>query len=346
MAKVARAAVGLGMLVAIDRVRRRLEAGAQSLDGRVVLITGGARGLGLALARTFAGEGARLMLVSRSADELDRARRDLLSTGARVDVAVCDVRNADQVTAMMRALVRAHGRLDVVVNNAGVIQMMPFELATPEDFRDSLDTHFWGPYHVIRAALPHLVDRHGSIVNISSFGGRIAVPHLAPYCVGKFALTALSEGLNAELAKRGVHVLTVTPGLMRTGSHRNVRVRGRHEAEAIWFGLASATSLTSMDVTRAARQIVAALRRRQARLTPGVQAKIGLIASTLTPALTAAVFRLVDRALPAATGADSSGEARWSRDLDLGRAASLMPTRAAIAMNQPVAADERFSRWR
>jgi NAD(P)-dependent dehydrogenase (short-subunit alcohol dehydrogenase family) len=219
--------------------------------------------------------------------------------------------------------------------------MMPFARATPEDFRESLDTHFWGPFHVIRAALPHLIERRGSIVNISSFGGRIAVPHLLPYCVGKFALTALSEGLHAELGGDGVHVLTVTPGLMRSGSHRNVRVRGRQAAEATWFGMGTVSSLTSMNVDRAARQVVAALRQRRARITPGVQARAALAVDAIAPELVASIVQLVDRVLPSAVGKDARADAVWSRDLDLGWAARLMPTRAAIAMNQPVAGDER-----
>jgi NAD(P)-dependent dehydrogenase (short-subunit alcohol dehydrogenase family) len=334
-------ALGLGALVAGAWLQRRLSVSAHPLDGRVVLITGGARGLGLALARRFAGEGARLVLASRTTDELERARLDWRRGGAHVHTAVCDVRDPVQVAALVQNVVDAHGQLDVVVNNAGVIQVMPFLRATSEDFAESLDTHFWGPLYVIRAALPHLMEQRGSIVNISSFGGRVAVPHLLPYCVGKFALTALSDGLHAELGSAGVHVLTVTPGLMRTGSHRNVRVRGRYTAEATWFGLASASSVTSMDADRAARQIVEALRQRRARVTPGIQARLALTGEMLAPELTASILQLVNRMLPSAIGDDAGDEARWSRQLDLGWAASLMPTRAALAMNQPIAADER-----
>src|SRR5690606_6326655 len=134
-----------------------------------------------------------------------------------------------QVRAKVAAIARELGRIDALVNNAGVIQMMPFDHAHDEDFADSLDTHFWGPLRMTRACLPYLAEHGGGrIVNITSIGGRVAVPHLLPYVAGKFAAVGLSEGLHAELAGRGISVTTVTPHLMRTGSHRNVVLRGRH----------------------------------------------------------------------------------------------------------------------
>jgi len=205
------AAFGAARMALRSRARR-----AFSLRKRTVLITGGARGLGLALARAFGDEGARVVLLSRSPSELDRARRDLAARGVDASIAICDVTDAADVRQAIREAAAEMGGLDVVVNNAGVIQMMPFALATDEDFGESIATHFWGPLHVIREALPYLERAGGRVVNISSFGGRVAVPHLLPYCVGKFALTGLSEGLDAELAERGIRVLTVTPGLMRT----------------------------------------------------------------------------------------------------------------------------------
>jgi NAD(P)-dependent dehydrogenase (short-subunit alcohol dehydrogenase family) len=338
------AAAGLvAAAIAIGAARTALRSRARGgfvLRNRAVLITGGARGLGLALARAFGDEGARVVLLSRSADELGRARRDLLSRGVDAGIAVCDVTDAADVRRAIREAAAEMGRLDVVVNNAGVIQMMPFESVTDDDFQESIGTHFWGPLHVIREALPYLEFTAGRIVNISSLGGRVAVPHLLPYCVGKFALTGLSEGLGAELAGRGIRVLTVTPGLMRTGSHRNVRVRGQHQAEARWFGLASATPLTSMDADRAARRIVRACREGRATLTPGVQAHAALGVKTAAPELFAALMRVAARILPGLSDDPAAREAQWSRDLDLGWSAALMPRGAARRFNQRRAADE------
>jgi NAD(P)-dependent dehydrogenase (short-subunit alcohol dehydrogenase family) len=327
------AVVGAGLL---NRARRRRSA---SFTSRVVLITGGSRGLGLALARRFASEGARLVLVSRTSSELDRACHELQAMGADVLAFVADLRNSDETDRLMADVLAAAGRLDVLVNNAGVIQSGPIELATIEDFQESLDIHFWAPLRLIRAALPHLPAGEGRIINISSIGGRVAVPHLIPYCVGKFALAALSDGLRSELAGDGISVLTVTPGLMRTGSHRNVKIRGQHKAEARWFALASAFSLTSMNVDRAAAEIIEASRHGRARVTPGIQARSAQVVDVLAPELSAAIATFVARWLPG-PGHLRNVSAVWSRDLDLGWVASLFPSGAAARLNQPVAADE------
>ena len=329
--------------IAIGAARTAFRSRARrvfSLRDRTVLITGGARGLGLALARAFGDEGARVVLLSRSADELDRARRDLEARGVDASIAICDVTDAAEVRQAIREAAAEKGRLDVVVNNAGVIQMMPFAHVTDDDFRESIGTHFWGPLHVIREALPYLERAGGRVVNISSLGGRVAVPHLLPYCVGKFALTGLSEGLDAELAGRGIRVLTVTPGLMRTGSHRNVRIRGRHHAEARWFGLAGATPLTSMNADRAARRIVRACREGRSTLAPGVQAHAALAVKSAAPEFFAALMRVAARLLPGPSAQRDAGEAKWSRDLDLGWSAVVMPRGAARRFNQPAAAEE------
>ena len=187
---------------------------------------------------------------------------------------VCDIREQGEVRAAVATVSCRTGRIDVLVNNAGIISVMPFAHAQPEDFQDSLDTHFWGPYYLTRACLPYLSRHNGRIVNISSIGGRVAVPHLLPYTVGKFALVGLSEGLHAELAASGVSVTTVAPHLMQTGSHRNALVRGRHREEATWFALGTSTRLVALDAHRAARAIVRAARARKASLVLGWQARV------------------------------------------------------------------------
>ena len=316
---------------------RRARAG--SFRDRVVLITGGARGLGLAIARELAPEHPRLVLMSRTIAELDRAAADLTARGASVRVIVGDVRDRRRVADAIESVVRRHGRLDVLINNAGIIQAMPFEHAQLDDFEDSLATHFWGPLFAIRAALPVMRRQGGGrIVNIASIGGRIGVPHLSPYCAGKFALVGLSEALHAELKKDNITVTTVTPGLIRTGSHRNVVVRGQRRSEARWFGLASATPVSSMSAVRAARQIVSAVRANRARVTPGIQARAGELANAVAPELVAAAMAMVANAvLPGPTTADGD-RGQTSRAIDLGWVESLLPTRAARRLNQPAAA--------
>ena len=125
-----------------------------------------------------------------------------------------------------------------------------------EDFQNALDIHFWAPFNVTFASLPYLSkSRFARIVNIASFGGKVAVPHLAPYCVSKFALVGLSDALRAELSSKNISVTTVAPGLLRTGSHKNAFFKGQHRKEFAWFSLGAGNPLVSMDADRAGCQI-------------------------------------------------------------------------------------------
>jgi NAD(P)-dependent dehydrogenase (short-subunit alcohol dehydrogenase family) len=218
---------------------RQLVRGSRQVDfnGRVVVITGGSRGLGLVIARQLAAEGARLCLLARSEEELRRAAEQF-PPDTEVMTVRCDIRRRADVRAAVDAILDRQGVVDVLINNAGVIQVGPLEHMTAGDFENAMATHFWGPLHLMFEIVPAMRrSGFGRIVNISSIGGRMAVPHLAPYCASKFALTGLSDAVRTELAQYGIKVTTVTPGLMRTGSPRNADVKGQHEAEYAWFAI-------------------------------------------------------------------------------------------------------------
>jgi NAD(P)-dependent dehydrogenase (short-subunit alcohol dehydrogenase family) len=271
--------------------------------GKVVVIFGGSRGLGLVMAREFAREGAHLVLVARDSSELERARLSVESTGGRVTTLVCDITECRQVQAAIDHIVTEHLAIDVLVNNAGVIQVGPVAHMTLRDFETALATHFWGPLYTIRAALAYM-RRAGAkrIVNISSVGGRIAVPHLVPYSASKFALAGLSEGLRAELAREGFSVTTVCPGLMRTGSTYNASFKGRHEQEFAWFHVLDSLPLISIDARRAARQVVEACRHGDPELVITLPARLGILLNAVAPGLMARVLSATNWLLPSATG--------------------------------------------
>jgi NAD(P)-dependent dehydrogenase (short-subunit alcohol dehydrogenase family) len=255
---VAAGALGTVMLL---RERAR-EAAAIDLAGKVVLVTGGSRGLGLLLAREFGRQRARVAMCARDAAELDRAREHLALHGVDAFATVCDVRDRDAVQRMVDDVIGRFGGLDVLVNNAGIIQVGPVATMSVEDFEDAMAVNFWGVVHTTLAALPGMRRRRsGRIVNITSIGGKVSVPRLLPYGASKFAAVGFSEGLRAELAPEGIHVVTVVPGLMRTGSYLNASFKGDAPREARWFGLGATLPLVSMDAERAARQIVRAARR-------------------------------------------------------------------------------------
>jgi len=192
MGLIGLAGLALGMYGAARLTLRR----ARRIDfrNRVVVITGGSRGLGLLLARRFGDEGAKLVIAARDDEEIGRAEEELLGRGIEVTGVRCNVRLKNDVEALIRRAVETYGTVDVLVNNAGVIQVGPLELMTERDYDEAMDTHFWGPLHAITAVLPVMRARgEGRIVNVSSVGGRVGVPHLAPYCASKFALAGFSQ---------------------------------------------------------------------------------------------------------------------------------------------------------
>ncbi|MFF0740426.1 SDR family NAD(P)-dependent oxidoreductase [Streptomyces sp. NPDC004111] len=270
--------------------------------GPGALVTGGSRGLGLYLARHLVERGCNVTIAARDAAELERAAHQLYEeTGATVHVAVCDVRDRAAVGEMMRVVHERDG-LDIVVANAGVIQVAPLEAVGPEEFTDAMETMFHGALHTSLEALPYLRGSRGRLALIGSVGGLLGVPHLLPYSCAKAAVGALAEGLHAETAAAGVSVTAVHPGLMRTGSHRQAEFGGDTSAEFGWFSAAAGAPLLSMDADRAARRIVDAVIQRRARLVLTAPAKAAQLAHGIAPGLTTRLTGLTARLLPAAPG--------------------------------------------
>lgn len=299
------AAVGVGAIAAFTLLNKNRRA--FSFDKKVVLITGGSRGLGLVLARELAQKGARLAICARDGEELARAREELQNAGAEVFDVICDVREQEQVNGMIEDINTRYGQIDVLINNAGVIQVGPLEVQTQEDFENAMAIHFWAPFYTMQAVLPQMRRRGaGRIVNIASIGAKVAVPHLAPYCASKFALVGLSNAMRGELAKDNIFVTTVCPGLMRTGSHINAIFKGKNELEFALFSLMDALPLTSISAERAAQQIVEAAASGDAELIITMQAKLAAKANALFPETVAQVMNLVNRILPSAGGIGTS----------------------------------------
>jgi len=287
------AGAGAG-LFARSAIRRR---GLPSLRNQTVLITGGSRGLGLALAHSFAREGCRIAICARDTVELEAARRDL-HLGDDLLALECDVTDRAQVDAAIEHASRRFGGIDVLVNNAGEIQVGPVESMTLDDFERAMQVMFWGGVYPTLSVLPQMKARRaGRIVNITSIGAKVAVPHLLPYTCAKFAMIGFSEGLRSELAGRGIKVITIAPGLMRTGSHVNASFKGDREHEALWFSLGATLPGISMSAERAARQIVEATRRGDAEKILGTPANLVARLHALFPGSTADILGWVNRIL-------------------------------------------------
>src|SRR5262249_32345430 len=166
----------------------RLVRGEYSFSNRTVVITGGSRGLGLTIARLLAREGARLALLARDEEELARACDELRALGAQAIPVSCDLLDRTQSLGALETVLDRFGRIDVLINNAGIIEVGPLENMRRHDFEKSMGLHFWAPFNLMQQVVPHMRRAGGGrIVNISSIGGKVAVPHMAPYSVSKFA---------------------------------------------------------------------------------------------------------------------------------------------------------------
>ncbi|MEX2169611.1 MAG: SDR family oxidoreductase [Pirellulales bacterium] len=290
-----------------------------SFAGKTVVVTGGSRGFGLVLARQLVDAGANVVICARTEADLEVAEMELRERGGAVLSLVCDVRDRDQVQALMEQAVERFGAIDVLFNVAGVIEVGPLDAMTREDFERSMDTHFWGVLNTVLAVLPVLRERGwGRIVNVASLGGKRAVPHMLPYCASKFALVGFSNGLRAELAKENILVTTICPSLMRTGSPRNAIFKGQHRKEHAWFSIGDSLPVASMSAERAAQQTLRACQNGDGEVMLQNPGNIGLTLQSLFPGATQSLLTLANRVLPemggigrqAARGYDS--QSAWS----------------------------------
>jgi NAD(P)-dependent dehydrogenase (short-subunit alcohol dehydrogenase family) len=330
------AALGFGAALVAARLARSRHA--ISFEDRVIVITGGSRGLGLVLARMFADEGAKVAVLARDLEELERARQDLEPRRGAVVTVRCDIRRRADARAAIDQVVDRWRSVDVLVNNAGVIQVGPFDHMDHEDFENAMATHFWGPLNLMLEVVPIMQHRgFGRIVNVASIGGKIAVPHLTPYSASKFALVGLSDGVRAELDRYGIRVTTVAPGLMRTGSPVNATFKGRHEAEYAWFKLSSSIPGLTISAERAARKIVDAVRHGDPDLTITPQAKAAAMMNAVVPGLVARVMTMADRLLPGPSSSAAANRVQRGRDSESRWTPTLVTAltdKAAVANNE------------
>lgn len=290
-------ALGGLALAAGYQVWRRTRPGAR--PGASVLITGGSRGLGLAMAREFVQDHCRVAICARDPDELERARQDLVTRGGEVMVVRCDVSNKEDVHRMVEEVAARFGRIDVLVNNASILQVGPLETMSTDDFEHILSINLLGAVYATLAVLPHMRRQAGGrILNITSLGGRVAIPRMLPYAVSKFAMRGFSEGLAAELAKHHIQVTTVIPGLMRTGSFLHAWFKGSRAQEFAWFAMLASFPGFSMDAQRAARMYTRAMWRGDREVTSTLAGQVLGIAHDVAPQLVIAGLALVDRILP------------------------------------------------
>ena len=323
---------------------RTLARRARRVDfrGKVAVVTGGSRGLGLEIARQLVDVGARVAICARDEVALSRALADLVHRAAdrgghadHVLALPCDVTVEQDVQAFVATVERRLGPIDLLVNSAGTIEVGPSEQMTRADFDEAMATNFYGPLHAALAVTPGMrARRSGRVVNVASIGGRISVPHLLPYSASKFALVGLSEGLRTSLAKDGVLVTTVCPGEIRTGSAAHAVFKGEQADEYRWFTSSSSAPLVSIATDEAARRILDAAAHGDAELVMPASAWLLAKVHGLVPGLTADVSVLAERALPAPAPGGNARRAGHEVDEELPGWARGVQDHAVTAYNQ------------
>ncbi len=184
------------------------------LEGKVIMVTGASRGIGLAIARRLAGEGAQLVMGARRREALDRAKNEVAGEPLLVPG---DVTRAPDVNRIFRRVGRQFGRLDVLVNNAGVFTYKPFVNTTLKDWRGNLDTNLTSLFLVTQAALPWLAKSQAAhLVNILSVSSRLAFPNCSAYTASKFGALGLTRVLAEELRPQKIRVTAILPGSTNT----------------------------------------------------------------------------------------------------------------------------------
>jgi short-subunit dehydrogenase len=247
------------------------------------------------MAHRFGRAGIKLVLTARHAGELEQARFALLESGDITDPAdlliiPSDLTDPAQVPHLIDETVRHFGRLDILINNAGIIEVGPFGDQPIDAYYRAMQTNFFAALHTIHAAIPYLMSPplygakgNRAIVNIASLGGKIPVPHMLPYVAAKFALTGFSEGLHAEMRFKGIRVTTVCPGLMRTGGEAHAQFTGQLDKEKRWFNFGAKTPGLAASAGHAANRIYSAVQAGRAEITITPQAWVAARIFGLAP---------------------------------------------------------------
>lgn len=195
--------------------------------GAVVVVTGASAGIGEATALRFARAGSQVVLAARRLERLEALAHVIGARGGRALPVRCDVTVRDDVAALVDATLQAHGRCDVLVNNAGIPGGGPFRDVAEEQIERLVRVNLLGVLIVTRAFLPAMLDRRaGHVVNVASLAGRVATPGAAVYGATKHGVVAFSEALSAELRPSGILVTSVNPGLTRTEGFPQAGRRG------------------------------------------------------------------------------------------------------------------------
>jgi short-subunit dehydrogenase len=255
----------------------------KDLRNKVAVVTGAGSGIGRQLAHQLAKAGAELVLADVVQKNLEATVGELHGQ-TKITSHVVDVSKRDQVYALADSAIKAHGQVDIVINNAGVAVLQPLEQVSYEDFEWVMNVNFWGVVYGTLAFLPHLKARpEASVVNISSVNGFVPFPNNGPYNCSKYAVYGFNETLHQELAGSGVVVTSVHPGGIKTNIIRNAKVHASPGGNDKAHITSRFDSIARTSAEDAAKAILGAIKKKQKKLLIGLDAHAMDLAKRLMP---------------------------------------------------------------
>ena len=256
----------------------------KDIKNKTALITGGASGLGLSLAKELAEENCQIILIDIDSNALQRAEEYFSLRGITIDCYVVDVSNRKTVLSTVDAILKKHNTIDILINNAGVAAPASINDISFDNLEWVMGINFWGVIHFTKAILPHMLQRdQGCIVNISSLGGYVTVPNSGIYSASKYAIRAISETLRQEVYGTGIDIVSVHPGGLSTDMVLRARIGDSMPKDTLLKAV-NQHSLTTPE--KAASIIVNAIKKNQFRVIIGIDAKILCFFERIMPLLT------------------------------------------------------------
>lgn len=250
------------------------------MQQKIVIITGASSGIGRALAFAFGREGASIVICARKADGLQQVSSALSQAGINNLAVVADVSVEDDMKRLVEQAIETYGRIDILINNAGISMRSLVVDTDPEVFRKVMDINFMGTVYATRYALPYILKTKGSIVGISSIAGYRGLPVRSGYSASKFAMNGFLEALRTELLHSGVHVLTACPGFTTSNiRHAALDEHGQPKGETM------RDEENMMSAEECADHILNAVKKRKRELILTAQGKLTVFLNKLLPGL-------------------------------------------------------------
>ena len=250
------------------------------MKDKVVIVTGGSSGIGLACAEAFGKKGAMVIITGRNANRLREAAETLKAKGVSIHYIEADAAREEDNQRMVEEVVSRFGGIDILINNAGISMRALFEELQLDVFRKVMDINFYGTVYATKYALPHLLESKGSIIGISSINGYRGTPARTAYTASKYAMQGFLEALRTEVMKRGVHVLVACPGFTASNI-RNVALTANGGQQ----GESPRDEDKMMTAEEVAEEIVKATQKRKRDLVLTTEGKLAVFLNKWVPGL-------------------------------------------------------------